>query len=163
MREIHVSLPFKVVPERVFAALADHETFFQGRQLSCRLLREGSPDRNGNGALREVRSGRLVFVEDISDFQPAQGFDYRVQSLCTASGRRLPFHHHRGWLSLMPEAGGTRVHWRSRFSIAVPLLGRLIEPLVARSVAHAFELLLLRARERLEGPETAAMAAAENS
>jgi len=150
MPEIHTSLLFKSTPEKVFAALAEHVVFFQGPEMACRLLEAGNGESNGFGAVREIRSGSFVFVESITRFERPTGFDYRVSSLRHASGWKLPFRHERGWLELTAENGGTRVDWRSRFSIAIPLLGRLLERRFAKVAGRGFEKLLLAARRRLE-------------
>ncbi len=156
MQEIRASVFFASPPAQVFAALADHETFFSGPHYSCRLTRDGQFARNGVGALREVRTGDYVFVEEIVVFDPPRGFDYLVRSVSKTSGRRLPLQHQRGWLELVPDRGGTLVHWRSRFAIAIPLLGWFLEPAFARTATRSFEKLLLAARARLDASPAAA-------
>ena len=153
MPEIHASVLFRSAPEVVFAAISDHVTFFASPRMACLLLRPGDVQSNGLGAVREVRSGSFIFVEDITRFEPPLGFDYHVCSLRHATGLKAPFRHQRGWLELTPAGSGTRVDWRSRFSIDFPLFGRLLERRFARVAERGFEKLLLSARNRLEpGP-----------
>ena len=155
MPEINVSVLFKSPPEAVFAALTDHVRFFQGKHMACRLLQEGDSEANGLGAVREIHSGAFVFTEAVTRFERPSGFDYLVSNLRHASGLKLPFRHERGWLDLIAEDGGTRVVWRSRFTVAVPLLGRLLEQRFADIAGRGFEKLLLAARSRLDPAATA--------
>jgi hypothetical protein len=149
MPEIHATHRFDVAPEAVFAAISDHAAFLSGGGLACRLLREGSPARDGVGAVREVRAGALVFVEDIVAFEPPRHFAYVIRSLRTSGGRDLPIRHERGWIDFAPDGRGTRVDWRSRFEVTIPIVGRVVAPLVASRIRLGFEAMLVRAERRL--------------
>jgi hypothetical protein len=149
MTEIHATHRFDARPAVVFAAISDHAAFLSGGGLACRLQREGSPARDGVGAVREVRAGALVFVEDIVAFEPPRHFAYIIRSVRTSGGRDLPIRHERGWIDVAPDGRGTRVDWRSRFEVAIPLLGRLVAPLVAARIRHGFEAMLARAGRQL--------------
>jgi hypothetical protein len=150
MREIHVVHQFAAAPERVFAALSDHVSFLSNGTVRCRLQREGTTQRDGIGAVREVEGDGLRFVEDITAFDPPRHYEYVIRSMTRANGGTLPLRHERGWLDFTPTAGGTRVDWHSRIHATIPLLGSLlIEPLVARKLEHAFTTLLQRAAARM--------------
>jgi uncharacterized protein YndB with AHSA1/START domain len=150
MREVHVSKRFDAPPQRVFAALAEHEVFLASRTLRCRLLRDGGSTRNGVGAVREVRGDGLLFVEEITAFDPPRRFDYVIRSLATEAGRTLPLRHELGWMVIAADGNGSRVDWHSRFEVAIPLLGRwLAEPILAGKIAAAFNGFLDRAAQRL--------------
>lgn len=152
MPEVHASQRFDAAPSAVFAAISDHAAFLSGAGLACRLLREGDAARDGVGAVREVRTGGLVFIEDIVAFEPPVQFAYVIRSLATAGGRRLPIRHERGWMEVSREGGGTRVDWRSRFVVDLPLLGPLLAPLVAARIRAGFAALLARAARGLGAP-----------
>jgi len=102
----------------------------------------------------------LLFVEQITAFRPPHGFEYRVLRMSGARGRRKPFVHERGWLEFVSENDGTRIEWHSRFSIPLPLIGRLLEPHYARKASHLFEKLLHATRERLLAGRAATMSIA---
>ncbi len=152
MQEIRAEHLFVHPPQVVFALIGDHERFFPAPRYRCRLLTLGTPQRNGDGAVREIRSGALRFVETISALTPGVGFDYRVQTL-HAGGLPVPFRHQRGWLEFIAEGDGCRVIWRSQFRMAVPLLGGLLEKQFARSAGAAFAWLLGQAARRLDAGE----------
>lgn len=152
MQEIRAEHRFAQPPSTVFALISDHERFFPAPHYRCRLLSPGTRERNGDGAVREIRSGALRFVETISAVLPGAGFDYRVQSL-HAAGLPLPFRHQRGWLQFIAEGEGCRVIWRSQFRMAVPLLGGALEKQFARSAGAAFGRLLAQAARRLDAGE----------
>lgn len=149
MPEIHASRHFDAAPAAVFAAISDHAAFLGGAGLACRLLRAGAPERDGVGAVREVRTGGLVFVEDIVAFEPPRHLAYVIRTLATPGGRALPIRHERGWMDVVREGGGTRVDWRSRFEVTLPLLGPLLAPLVALRIRAGFERVLARAARTL--------------
>lgn len=146
---IHVTARFDAEPERVFDVLADHETFFSFGSATCRLVEEGKGDRNGLGAVREIRDRQMVFREEITVFDRPRRFDYVIRSLTGPLGLPLPVEHERGWLEFHAEDGSTRVDWRSRFRITLPLVGPLLERRVGPSFADAFGRLLEAARARL--------------
>lgn len=148
MPEIHASLRFDAAPAAVFAAISDHVAFLSGGGVACRLLRDGEATRDGIGAVREVRTGGLVFIEDIVAFEPPRHLAYVIRSL-TLAGRTLPIRHERGWMEVARGHDGTRVDWRSRFEVTVPLLGPALAPLVAARIQRGFDAMLARAARRL--------------
>lgn len=150
MPEIHATRHFDAAPAVVFAALADHAAFLSGGGLQCRLLREGDATRDGVGAVREVRSDGLLFVEDIVAFEPPRHFAYVIRSLTWRGGPALPIRHERGWIDLARDGDGARVDWRSRFEVTLPLLGPLLAPLVAARIRGGFDRQLARAARSLD-------------
>ncbi|MCA9512101.1 MAG: SRPBCC family protein [Myxococcota bacterium] len=119
-------------PEDVFAGLTDHEGLAGLPGVSsARLVRPGSPERNGVGALRELRVHGLRFVEEIVAFEPPKRLGYLVRE-CS-----LPLRHRFGEIRLEPAAdGGTLATWASE--LAVPVVGRLVAPLLRRALVRGF-------------------------
>ncbi len=140
-QEVDVSRRFAATAADVFARIADHPRFFPAPRYRCRLLEDGQPQRNGNGALREVRIGAMRFRERISQFSPDTGFDYRIEQVHFA-GLPVPLRHERGWIEISDDGEGCMVRWRPRFSVGVPLIGGAIETRLARDVEKAFAWLL---------------------
>lgn len=157
MYEIHVHETFAAPIEAVFDAVSDHERFISGPTIEeCRVEKEGAEERNGLGAVRRVRGGGYVFVEDIVGFDRPRRYDYRVVELKSARGRRQPFHHELGWLELTEVDGGTRVDWRSRFRFTIPLLGWALERVQGPGLAKVFAGMLAAAKARVEAEVAAA-------
>lgn len=150
MYEIHVSVTIDADIDRVFDALTDYEAFFHGPKMTCELLREGSEERNGLGATRQVTTDGSVFTEDITAFDRPKHFEYIVRSLVDGKGKPVPMKHERGWLDLTPEGGTTRIDWRSRFSVPIPILGWFVERKVGPGAGKMFESLLLKTKAELE-------------
>lgn len=151
MYHLQVSMEFAAPIDRVFDAVSDHETFLTDGETTCRLVREGTPDRNGMGALREVRSGSLLFREEIIQFDRPSRYDYVIVSLKGRGDRPPPIKHERGWLSLEAIGARTRVEWHTKFSVTIPLVGWLLERFtIARMMKPKFTEALQRAKERVE-------------
>lgn len=149
MYEISVAATYPSPPERVFDVVSDHERFLTAGSVSCRLVHEGAPDRNGLGAVRVVQAGPVAFEEEILAFDAPRRFDYQIRSIRAWGVVPLPVHHERGWLVIEPCDEGTLVQWRSRFSLPVPLVGSRLETRVGARFSAAFRRFLERARPAL--------------
>jgi uncharacterized protein YndB with AHSA1/START domain len=122
MRSLHVTRTIPAPPEAVFDRLADHANYDRFRPIhASRLLREGEPAPNGVGALREIKVRPLTFEEEITAYDRPTRLDYLIVKL------NVPFEHHGGSITLTPDGQGTRVDWRSSFSVPVPVIGPAIE------------------------------------
>lgn len=128
--------------ERVFEAVSDHETLLSRGDAMCRVVRDGAEERNGRGALREIRNGAIVFHEAITEFDRPHGYTYIIRSLRGPFGLPLPVHHERGWLELSVSDEGTVVRWRSEFAVTLPLIGPWLERLIGPTFAVAFTQIL---------------------
>ncbi|AUX28016.1 MULTISPECIES: SRPBCC family protein [Sorangium] len=154
MAEVHVNVYIHAPVERVFDAVADHESFLRsGDGTHTKLIRPGLTERNGLGALREVRVGkRIRYVEEITAFERPSSFDYQILE------STQPLQHHGSRLRFTSRGDGTEVDWTSRFDVPVPLVGDLLGSLARRLFTAAFTELLLAEKARLEAspPEPAA-------
>ncbi|WP_437676555.1 SRPBCC family protein [Sorangium sp. So ce131] len=148
MEEVHVNVYIHAPVERVFEAVADHERFLRaGESTRTTVVRPGLTERNGLGALREVRVGkRIRYVEEITAFERPSSFDYRILE------SSQPLRHHGSRLRFTPRGDGTEVDWTSRFEVPVPLVGSALGSLARRMFVAAFTELLLAEKARLESP-----------
>jgi len=122
MFDIRVERVVKKHINDVFEMLAAHEDYGQLPGIkSARLLEPGREERNGEGALREVDLGVLVFQERITHFERPNRMDYRIES-----SKPLPVRHDFGEIRLCEEGEFTRVIWASKGHIGIPLLGNLL-------------------------------------
>ncbi|WP_437734346.1 SRPBCC family protein [Sorangium sp. So ce1335] len=146
MEEVHVNVYIHAPVDRVFDAVADHEGFLRaGSTTQTRVIRPGLTERNGLGAVREVRVGRRIrYVEEITAFERPSSFEYRILE-STPSLR-----HVGSRLRFTPRGDGTEVDWTSRFEIPLPLVGSFLGPLSRRMFTAAFTELLLAEKARLE-------------
>ncbi len=146
---IHVTKTFDADVERVFEALSDHETLLTVGNAVCRLIDEGSEERDGVGAVREIRVGSAVrFEEAIPAFDRPRSYDYRIRTL-KVLGVPFPAKHERGWLEFHDEGGSTRVEWRSRFRITLPIIGPRLDPFLGRVFEREFGRIMKAAARRL--------------
>lgn len=143
MIEIRLVAEFDGSPAEIFARVSDHESFFSGPGISCKVTRPGDSDHNGLGATREVRPVGLRFVEEITAWDAPTSFEYRVRE-CS-----LPSNHELGRLTFSARAGGTEVVWLTRYEIPMPLIGGLVTALSAHVFSSSFRRLLARAGGRV--------------
>jgi uncharacterized protein YndB with AHSA1/START domain len=137
MRHVEVVQRFEAPPEKVWEVYTDHERWSEWAGLpGSRLVREGSPDRNGRGAVRSFAGG---VREEVVDFHPPKRMTYRV------IGSSFPLRDHFGEVDFEPDGAGTRITWRCRFDSAVPGAGWLLE----RGITFVFARALRGLEQRL--------------
>jgi Polyketide cyclase / dehydrase and lipid transport len=138
---IHINAPIG----RVWDQFADYEGYTDIREVSsAKLLQEGNDERTGVGAVREVRIKGVTFVEDIVTFDAPKCLEYRVKK------SSLPMKHEIGRMEFSPSGEGTDVHWTSRFELAVPLIGKMLERFLGASMSKTFTSCLEQAKLKLE-------------
>ncbi len=131
----------------IFARFADHANYcrFPGIDESV-LLREGTAETNGVGALRKIRSGGTELIEEITEFETEHRLGYRV-----LESRPLTLLHEGGLMQFEAVGSQTRVQWTSTFTIAsplrLPLLGGWLTKRLGPRFGRAFAATL-RAAER---------------
>ena len=121
----------------VFGLLSDHAGYTRFRGFTkAELVREGTPDRNGVGALRRLVAGPLRFTEEITAFERPARMDYLIREV------NLPLEHDGGSIELAPDGAGTRVHWISVFTMPVPVVGGATAAGLAVALRQGFIRLL---------------------
>jgi hypothetical protein len=149
MHEVHVRWHYRASAEKVFNQLSDHVAFLGTSQIQCRLLSPGKENANGLGAVREVRSGLLVFEEEIGLFEAPRAYEYRIRSLRGPLGWKIPFQHQHGHIELESKNGGTEVNWTSRFHFSIPLIGHWLDRKIGKQIETTFLFFLKRLDKRL--------------
>ena len=99
---------------------------------------EGTPDRNGTGAVRAFGSGPVTAFEEVLEFEPPKRMTYRVV-------KGAPMKNHHGEVLFEPEGEGTRVTWRCRFDPKIPGMGWILGILVKRTFRTALDGLAAHA------------------
>ena len=145
MRRVHVNCYIHAPVESVFAHVTDNYKFFSGGAIrSVRMTHEGSPAPHGLGAVREIKSGPLTFVEEITGFEPGRAQEYLIRK-CT-----LPLRHEGGRLDFIARGEGTEIDWNSWFYMDVPLVKKAATANTAQILTAEFTRLLLQAKGILE-------------
>ena len=123
--------------DEVFELLTDHASYTRFRGFkTAELLREGTPDRNGVGALRRLVAGPLSFTEEITAFERPTRMDYVIREV------NIPLEHDGGSIVLLQDGAGTRVHWTSVFTMPVPVVGGATGAGLAVAIRRGFVRLL---------------------
>jgi hypothetical protein len=151
MHEIEVRGEIRAPIAAVFEALSDHEHFFRNYGVKKSVVTtRGKTEKNGLGAIREIDALSFHFVEEVVRFERPHRFDYLIRSV-TLFGRKLPMEHELGWLELEENNGVTTVVWRSRFEIAVPVVGKYLAKAMVPRAQRSFGALMKQAKRELEG------------
>ena len=145
MQTIDVNTHIHAPIERVWDLFSDYEgyTILKGVSMS-RLLEEGSEERNGVGAVREVRVLGVTFVEDIVTFDTPHRLEYRVKK------STIPIKHEIGTMDFTTCGTATDVHWVSHFDIPIPLIGGILAPIMCRIFNAVFQDFLNQSKAILE-------------
>lgn len=109
------------------------------------LEREGSPDPDGVGAIRRMRStrrGRTVVVrEEVTAFEPGRAFGYRMLS-------GLPVRDYEGRAQVEAGSEGSELHWRVQFRPRFPGMGWLLRRVLGGVIAEITERAAREAERR---------------
>ncbi len=134
MLKIRVEYVLHKSPDEVFAAITDHENYknFPGFDAS-ELLELGKTERNGEGALRLLRTGRTTFKERITCFERPSKMSYHCEEVTPISLR-----HDRGDITMEPIGDKTRVIWISEGHVTIPLIGSFVDRLIQGRVSRTF-------------------------
>lgn len=144
MKTIRAELVIKAPIERVFDRISDHGSYHQLPGISsARLLKEGVKERNGLGAIRELKSSGLRFEEEVVAFHRPSSFEYKIRA------STIPIRHEIGRLKFEEVEEGTRVVWTSTFTMGLPLMS-VLNPVVALRLGSAFRGFLSSFQAQLE-------------
>ncbi len=124
-------------PDRVWAALADHEAMSSwGPGIKVTLTKKGLEDRNGVGAVRRISAPgpAPTVVEEITRFEPGSVLAYQALA-------GVPLKNYSGEVRLTPDGTGTRIEWSISADQRVPLA----EKAVIKTIATVLLRLLVRA------------------
>ena len=132
MQTFSSSTPISAPPEVVWEVMTDHQLYSRWSPSSrVDIEVEGSPDRNGVGAVRAFRTGPVSTREEVTAFDPPHRMAYR------ALGMPLPVRNYRSEMVLVGSEDGKScdLHWDSWFEVVIPLTGGILRQLMASAVA----------------------------
>jgi len=108
---------------------------------SFELEREGDSEREGVGAVRRFRTGRIRTRERIVEIVPDRRLSYVLES-------GMAIRDYRADVDLTPLAdGGTEIRWHSSFRAKFPATGWIYRRALTRFVTELVHGLAARAAE----------------
>jgi hypothetical protein len=138
-------------PATVYALLRDGATWPEWGPIdSLELEREGAGEREGVGAVRVLRSGRVTGRDTIAELVEDRRFAYTHES-------SLPVKNYRGAADLDPlPDGGTEIRWVSEFDPKIPGTGPLVRRALDGFISKVVNGLAERATADAASRRTAA-------
>jgi hypothetical protein len=128
MNRVEVDRYFPHPVDRVFWRYTDHVGWSDWAGLGpVRVIREGSPDRNGVGSVRAFAVAPGLREEVVRFEPPGQGGNRGARTDYRVLRGPIPLDDHLGEVIFTPEGSGTRVTWRVTFRSRIPGLGWPIE------------------------------------
>ncbi len=143
---MHTLTVTRTIPARideVFEAYTDHEQLSQVFGVrSCKVTRHGETEKNGLGAVRELDCGAIWLREEITGFERPRRMEYRIRN------SRPRADHELGQVDFVETPAGTTITWVTRFGIAVPVVGPLLDRAFGIGFGVAFRLVLRNVERR---------------
>lgn len=138
-------------PEMVWRLLADVSTWsVWGPWDETWRARDGAPDPEGVGAIRHLRRGSRVSVEEVVGFEPRRRLAYLLRE-------GLPLNDYAAEVTLLALDDATMIRWQATFDAANPLVGPFLSPglsrflsMVSKRLARAAEAEPVAAPEPVE-------------
>ncbi len=127
---LHVEYDFVKPPERIYAYLAEHENLEPLFGAKITRLREGEDgERNGVGSARSMKIGPLPpFTETVTEAVPNERIVYRITE-------GSPLKGHVGVMAFSPTAaGGTHLSYDINLDSSIPLVARIVNASLKRSI-----------------------------
>ncbi len=132
--------------ERTWTIVADHERMASWLGFDdVTVTRSGTPDRNGYGAVRQMKGLPGTVQEEVLAWNPPHGYRYRVT-------QGSPFVCHQGEVRLQPVGSATELVWTIRFRPRFPGTGALLRRILGSALRKALHERLKPLVER-EGAE----------
>lgn len=153
MFNIHVQRNIDKPIDEVFSLLSDHANYaqFKGVDKSS-LIKQGHPNKNGVGAVREIVAGKSLLHEQIVKFEPPQHLQPELASnkqkvamlgYQIVFSKPLPYNHIMGEINLSQIDNTTTVTWTSKGYITWPIIGPLFfDKQIQKNGARAFGSIL---------------------
>lgn len=145
MYTIDVSTHINAPIEQVWGLLSDQEAYtFASVVSEAKLLQRGKSEKDGVGAVVRVRAMGAPVTWEIVAFEPPARLEYRITRVL------LPMRHEKGVLEFTTRGEGTDVRWTSSFEVPVPVVGRVLGPLICRVFSFIHGTSLIEAKDMLE-------------
>ena len=116
---------------RVWDAVANHEGMSSWGPITVTLDKEGSPDRNGVGAVRRIVAPgpAPAIVEEVTAVEPQPRLGYKALA-------GVPFRNYGGEITLTATERGTRIDWALSIDERVPLVEKAATNILAKGMLN---------------------------
>ncbi len=122
-------------PEDIWSVLTHHEGMPAWSPLKrVELEAEGTPDRDGIGAVRAMHGPGPVIREKVVTWDPPRSYEYTMLA-------GAPIRDHHGRVELTPTPEGTGITWTVTFRPIVPGTGWLISRVLGRALQRMLDRL----------------------
>jgi uncharacterized protein YndB with AHSA1/START domain len=112
VKTVRVEKTIAAPADEVFEMLTDHAGYARFRGVkSAELVREGTPDPNGVGAMRRIAIPPVRFDEEIVAFDRPRRMDYVIREA------NFPFEHEGGSIEVAGDGARSQVVWTSTFRV----------------------------------------------
>ncbi|MEV4758326.1 SRPBCC family protein [Micromonospora sp. NPDC049559] len=137
-QHIDVRVRSKASPTTIYGYLVDGESWPRWSPIGSFTLQQPGPtEREGVGAIRIFRTGRVTSCERVIERVPDRRFSYELLS-------GLPLRGYRADVDLTPTPDGTEIRWHSSFDAKVPGTGWFYRRVLTRFIRHTAEGLAAR-------------------
>jgi len=129
VQTIHIVQTFQAPLEEVFSTLSDHETFGRLCGINMKRVKDGAPNPNGLGAVRQINIGPLPsFDETITDFTDNALIEYKIT-------RGSPIKNHVGRLVFSEQGGATVLNYTIELESKIPFTTGVIKSVLENGIA----------------------------
>ena len=127
---------FEASVEQVWGIISEHERMpdWMTPGMKVYVKPEGAHERNGVGAVRNIRAGSYCTREEVVGFEPPHKLSYSIRS-------GLPVKEHLSEIVLEPVGERTQLVWKVRFKSKYLGLGWIVHLIVRRAVRQGLRRL----------------------
>ena len=112
MGQFHIDKDIPAEPDKIWSILTDFEQK-NDKNTTVEILEPGDPEKNMQGLVRKVTTGKKVVTEKILVVRPKESIEYQLLS-------GAPVHDYFGTIFLYPGRKTTTVRWVVTFRSNFP-------------------------------------------
>ncbi|PSW20692.1 SRPBCC family protein [Photobacterium sanctipauli] len=145
MYTITINQTAKAPKKILFKILSDHANLGQFFGANYQLIKEGKPNSNGIGAVRQVSDGLFNFQEQIIDYKENEHLQYTLL-------QGSPAREYGGWITFQSlNATQSQIHYQIKFTPRVKGTGWLMKYFFKRKVQKALSSIANYSEEKWQG------------
>ena len=134
-KSAQAELTFNAPIQKVWDKLIDHEAMTQWWPFKeVRLIQPGDEDKNGPGAIREMKGMGSTLVEQVTHWNPPYSYHYRLV-------KGAPIKDHAGSVELTEVDGKTHMRWTINFNPGIPGTGGMTKGVLQKLLTNVMSKL----------------------